>query len=222
MARRLVRSHSVFKPVADVFRYSSPDEKAMHVQMARVCVLYEDLEIEWLGADAASISELDKTDLETRRFYFVRRTLATLTEIESAFFQLNKNAEFKRIKSGMPTEAMKAWDDAIKFFNAEHAFLKEWRNDIGGHFHDDAATYAIDNIERTTVGEIELYRRGTGADVRMPFAYELVAVAMTKNKGTATVTDFLQRAFTFLKDAMYHARTGIQVLTHVYIYPRFK
>lgn len=30
------------------------------------------------------------------------------------------------------------------------------------------------------MGAIELYRRGNGADVRMKFAYELVAVALIK------------------------------------------
>lgn len=223
MSKRYVKSRSLFKPVADVFRYTSADEKAMHVQMARLCVLSEDLEIEWTGADAHEIAELDKTDLETRRFYFVRRTLATLTEIESAFTRLNMNPEFKTLKGKMPKEALTAWDDAIKFFSTEHAFLKDWRNDIGGHFQEAASTYAVDNVEPATVGVIEIYRRGKGADCRMPFAYQLVAVAMTKNKGAQqTVTDFLERAFTFLGDAMYHARTGIQILTNVYILQRFK
>jgi len=26
------------------------------------------------------------------------------------------------------------WDAAVKFFQANHKFLKDWRNDIGGHF----------------------------------------------------------------------------------------
>ena len=60
------------------------------------------------------------------------------------------------------------------------SFLKDWRNDVGGHFHDNAAAFAIDNIEKDTVGTIELYRRDTGADVRLKFAYGLVAVAMNR------------------------------------------
>jgi len=37
--------------------------------------------------------------------------------------------------------------------------LKDWRNDIVGHFRDGAAEYAIDNVHSDAVGTIEIYRR---------------------------------------------------------------
>jgi hypothetical protein len=220
----MLKSKTRFKSVAAVFRSSCADEKAMHVQLARLAVLYEDLQIEWAGAEADEIKVLERTDLVTRRFYFVRRTLATLTEIEQAFIQLNRNTDFKRVKVWMSSEAQKGWDDAVKFFSAEHEFLRSWRNDIGGHFSDTAAAYAIEDMHPKTVGAIEVYRRGQGADVKMPFAYELVAVAMTRNMthGSETTDQFLRRAFTFLKDAVVHALRGIQIVTNAYLYDRFQ
>jgi hypothetical protein len=220
----MLKSKTRFKPLADVFRSSRAAEKAMHVQLARLAVLYEDLQIEWAGAEADEIKALERTGAETRRFYFVRRTLATLTEIEQAFHMLNMNADFKRVKARMSSDEQRAWNAAVKFFATEHEFLKTWRNDIGGHFSDDAATYAIDDMHPTTVGAIEVYRRGRGADVKMPFAYELVAVAMTRNMthGTETVDQFLIRAFTFLKDAVAHALRGMHIVTNGYLYDRFK
>lgn len=52
----------------------------------------------------------------------------------------------------------------MAFFAEKHEFLKNWRNDVGGHFHDKAAEFAIDNIETETVGAIDVYRQGAGAD----------------------------------------------------------
>jgi hypothetical protein len=60
------------------------DEKKMQAQIARLAVLHEDFIIEYFGARAEAIPEIDKTDTLTRRFYFVRRTLATLAEMGSA------------------------------------------------------------------------------------------------------------------------------------------
>lgn len=218
----MLRSKTRFKPIADVFRSASLDEKAMHVQVARLSVLYEDLRIEWAGAAADKLAPLDRTNVNTRRFYFVRRTLATLTEIEQAAHKLNANNAFEQIIEAMTKEERKAWNAAVKFFSKEHVFLKEWRNDIGGHFLDASALYAIENVHPSTVGTIEVYRRGNGADVKMPFAYELVALAMTKNKGGDTEDQFLQKAFTFLKGAVKHAVSAIQIVTNVYLFDRFK
>lgn len=89
----------------------------MHVQFARLSVLYEDLQIEWSGADAETITALDRIDINTRRFCFVRRTLATLTEIEQAFGKLNANAAFKQLRTRMPAPALKDRDAAVKFFS---------------------------------------------------------------------------------------------------------
>lgn len=192
----------------------------MQIQVSRLSVLYEDLRIEWHGAQQDELKPLDHTSIDTRRFYFVRRTLATLAEIGQAINKLNANKEFQSVKKLMQPNEIKRWNEAVKFFAKGHKFLKEWRNDIGGHFLDEAAAYAIDNVQ--TVGTIELYRSGAGADVKMPFAYELVAVAMAKNKGAETEHQFLEKAFTFLKNAALLAIDAIQIVTNVYLFDRFK
>ena len=210
------------KPIARVFRSSSPEEASMRVQLARLCVLYEDLKIEFAGAEAEDLGGLDHTDATTRRFYFVRRTLGTLAEFEQAIVKLNANKEFKSAKGAMSKENLKLWDDAIKFFGKEHEFLKDWRNDLGGHFLDAAAKYALENMHPDTLGVIDLHRQGNGAGVRMKFAYELVAVAMTKNKRTTEPErDFLERAFEFLRDAYLNAYRAGQVAIGACVYPRF-
>jgi hypothetical protein len=218
----MVRSSIRFKSVASVFEATSDEEKKMLMQVGRMCVLYEDLQVEFAGALAEKLGDLDRTDVTTRRFYFVRRSLATLTEIEGSINQLQQNKEFKAALAWWKPDSIKMWDETVAFFTKKHKFLKEWRNDVGGHFHDAAATYAIENMHPKTIGGIEVYRRGSGADVRMPFAYELVAVAMTKNKAAQQPErDFLEEAFRFLVDAAKHGVEAVQVIVREVVLPRF-
>jgi hypothetical protein len=58
---------------ARVFRYNDADEKKMQVQFARLCVLYDDLQLEFAAANEEAIALLDKSGRDNRRFYFVRR-----------------------------------------------------------------------------------------------------------------------------------------------------
>jgi hypothetical protein len=76
---------------------------------------------------------------------------------------LEKSTTFQARKAVWEQGAQKEWSEAARFFDTNHKFLKDWRNDVGGHFHDRAAAFAIDKIEQDTVGTIELYRRDTGA-----------------------------------------------------------
>jgi hypothetical protein len=210
------------KALDRVFRSTTATGQEMQVQVSRLSVLYEDLRIEWSGAEQEELQPLDHTSIETRRFYFVRRTLATLAEIEGALHKLNSNQDFRTLKKGFSPAASHKWDEIIKFFSNKHAFLKDWRNDVGGHFLDAAAEYSLANVHPSTVGAIDLYRSGEGgADVKMPFAYELVAIAMTKGKANNTEEQFLSEAFTFLKDAATYAVDAIQILVNEYLYDRF-
>lgn len=111
----------------------------------------------------------------------------------------------------------------MRFFQTNQRFLKDWRNDVGGHFLDGAAEYAIDNVHSDAVGTIEIYRRGSGADIKMPFAYELVAVALVKNRDAKTPEeDFLKDAFMFLVGATKHAINAVAVVVAHEMFDRFK
>lgn len=73
-----------------------------------------------------------------------------------------------------------------------------------------------------TIGVMELFLTGEGGDMRMKFAYELVAIAMTKNKDTAQPEKaFLEEAFTFLRDAFIHAHRASQIALGRLVYTRF-
>lgn len=195
----------------------------MRVQIARIAVLYDDLMLEYDGAQEEAIAALDRSGVNSRRFHFVRRSLGTLMELKGAFVVLDGNDAFKASKQWWDKRDLSQWDGAVKFFQANQKFLKDWRNDIGGHFLDGAAEYAIDNVHPDAVGTIEIYRRGSGADIKMPFAYELVAVALVKNKDAKTPEDdFLKDAFTFLVDATKHAINAVAVVVAHEMFDKFK
>jgi len=48
------------------------------------------------------------------------------------------------------------------------------------------------------------------------------AVALTRGRGDKSETDYLEEAFTFLRDAVSHAVTAIQIVVNVYLFNRFK
>jgi hypothetical protein len=64
----MIKSTTRVGHLARVFRYSDDDEKRMQVQFARLCVLYDDLMLEYAGADEESIPVLDASRLNARRF----------------------------------------------------------------------------------------------------------------------------------------------------------
>ena len=76
----MIKSKTRAAHLARVFRYSGDVEKQMQVQLARLCVLYDDLMLEFTAANEDSIPLLDTSGRDSRRFYFVRRTLGTLSE----------------------------------------------------------------------------------------------------------------------------------------------
>lgn len=217
----VLKSRAWYKPLWQVFWSTDADEKKMLVQCARLCVLHEDLTLEFLGAEAEQIQQLDSTTMLTRRFYFLRRTLATIGEIEQAAHVLNRNKAFKQLKgsaSSASPEAVRAWNDAITFFAANHEFLGNWRDDLGGHVLDRVATYAIDNLT-STIGTLEMLPN----DFKMSFAYEMVAIGLTRQKEThQDAQQFISEAFDVLSQAHRHARGIIRFVGLNILLPRFK
>jgi hypothetical protein len=196
----------------------------MQAQFARMCALYDDLALEYAAANEDAMPLLDKSGRDNRRFYFVRRTLGTLSELRGAIAVLEMNKTFQARKAAWEKGAQEQWNTASAFFVANHQFLKEWRNDVGGHFLNSAAEFAIDNIEQDTVGCIELYRRDKTADVRLKFAYGLVAVAMMKQRDAQkqSVEEYFRDAFRFFVDAVGHATGAVKVITMTELLHRFK
>ena len=57
-------------------------------------------------------------------------------EFSGAVQALNKNRAFKRVSQAMRPENVAGWKKALLWFAdpRNHAFLKNWRDDLGGIF----------------------------------------------------------------------------------------
>lgn len=219
----MIKSTSRFAPLVTLFRGNDKSEREMMTQLARVCVLYEDIQIEFVAATANAMPELDRIGAHARKLYFIRRSLATLMELDGAFHQLNKNDDFKVVRAWMKHWHQQLWDDGIKFFAANKQFLKDWRNDVGGHFHQSAATFALADLHPQAVGLVEIFLRGSGADARLPFAADLVGSAMAKLKPKGqSDEEFFKEAFSLTVTATKHVVEMVGVLTLECLLPRCK
>lgn len=120
-------------------------ESELNTRVARLVVLFEDLRIETNAIIAKSIKRLDYIDDAYRRTYFLRRSIATLLEFKGALTRLDQLPDFREIKNTFNAEDKKQWEAAINFFNNDIDPIKFARNDIGGHFQEEAARYAVNN-----------------------------------------------------------------------------
>jgi hypothetical protein len=84
-------------------------ESVMQVQIARLCVLYEDLRIELAGSAEDRLYPLDLNAAQYRKMYFLRRSVATLLEVASALHKLDSDPEFKDLKRTFDKERLRQW-----------------------------------------------------------------------------------------------------------------
>jgi hypothetical protein len=206
-----------------LFPVGTVDEEKFSKQLVRLCVLYEDLQIELAAVLAESVQELDASGRDMRRLYFLRRSLGTVMEIAQALEVMNSTAVVKSWRRGLGGDREKAWDDAVKWFAKEKADLKDFRDDLAGHFLDRAAKFVLDTLEPEQIGVIELFRRGNGFDMRLKLAHELAATALfRKNTEPARKLQFLETLFSRLVEAQGHARTVAQLAVGDFIFDRIR
>ncbi len=207
----------------DVFQSGSAEQ--IHEHIARLAVLYEDLRIEMYAIAADDIPALDQLDQRYRRLYFVRRSIATLEECSDALVNVDQCPSFNRIKSRPKGKGgnWDLWDAAIVFFRQNRDFIKKVRNDIGGHFGRTASRHALQHLEPTATGIIEVAadQQGKGADVKLHFAGEIAATATLRHLEGSDVSDRLLKLIETTKEGYGHATKAVQTLAAHYLFERF-
>lgn len=122
------------KPLRQVF---TDDDPELAARVARVCVLFEDLQVEYWGAREEDVAALDQLSKQYRRFYFLRRSLVTLDEFGGAISELNALRSWSEwIQTHPNQEQREIWNAAIKFFGESKKRFAMFRNDIGGHYQE--------------------------------------------------------------------------------------
>jgi hypothetical protein len=190
----------------------------VHAHIVRLAVLYEDLRIELYAIAEPSIPILDGTDERYRQNYFLRRSIATLVEFAETVRLLNECDEFQPIKETLDKGIRPYWDKAVRFFRRGEPFFKKVRNDIGGHFGPEAATFAVRNLKSEAVGKIEVRNDRT---IRLHFVGELVATATLRHLFGLTNEHKFQRLIKTAMLGFRHATRCTHCVSNCYLWERF-
>lgn len=167
----------------------------MNVRIARLAVLFEDLRIEMYAiAERGKIQACDHIGDGYRRLYFVRRAIATVLEMKGGFQRLDQCPEFQNVLRSFTPEETADWRAAVTFLVDHEQEFRQIRNDVGGHFLEQAADYALASISAKATGVI-IIQRGTKPQTAGPFlkfASELVANAITRHKATRNLFSIMR------------------------------
>lgn len=204
------------RQLSAVFEF--PAESLLNAYVARLTVLYEDLRIELIAVAQPSIPILDVTDERYRRHYFLRRSIATLVEFAETLRLLNECNEFQDIRSRFNPEITKYWDKALQFFAKHEALLKKVRNDIGGHFGEQAAIYATTHLDSAAVGKIEAEYLKT---VHLHFAGEIAAAATLRHLSGSTTEHGFIRLLRIVVTSFRHATRSTHCIVFCYLWEKF-
>jgi len=197
--------------------FASGHGEMAHAHMARLAVLYEDLRIELTAVATRSIPILDVTDERYRTNYFLRRSIATLVEFAEAIRLLNACSEFQGVKARFGGEVGRYWDEGVRFFSRHERFLKLVRNDIGGHFGQQAAVFAVAHFDPEAVGKIQRAER----TVHLHFAGELAATASLRHLRGSTNEQKFSRLLREVVAGFRHATRCTHCVVLGYLWERF-
>ena len=202
--------------LADVFDCNR--NKQMNACLAGFAVLLEDLRIEVFGMYEETLSEKTRVDYKVQQIYFFRKIIGTLLEIAKTLRLLDGDPDFSQlIKSRFNSKASGRWSEAVSFFTSNEQLLKKVRNDVSGHFGTQAAIFAVDNMNRTVIGKVEL----VDGMVKLHFANEIAATALLHHLPGPDTDSKLQLLGNIAVEGLKHARNALGLILHGYLWERF-
>lgn len=151
-----------------------PPEDHVAITIARLCVLRQDLLLESQAIRETSLPSLDQNGVEWRRLYFWRNSFRTLESIRSAVHALKSERAFITDLEREPNEVQKGFvrlTSALKKVSDE--FLKDLRNELGGHILEKAVADALRRMEFDQTGLVQVSDGKVGQQ-QYKFVTELV------------------------------------------------
>ena len=218
---KLLKTYKVVK-FKDVFNGSV--DLQTDAEIARLCVLFEDLRIEIYGMRRANESAGECFDVagnKSRQLYFLRRSLLSIKEFGDAVSYLNRQEKFRtwvNRLSGGPND----WDQAVDYFKKEQCdYWTTVRNGVGGHFGHAAALYAVENSAADAVGGVQVTTNSDGAHrLVLMFSAEIAATPLLQH---TTGTNNEEKIKALTEDALLAYRFSTQAVEFLvmnYIWPR--
>jgi hypothetical protein len=145
-----------------------------------LCILREDFLLELRGIVGEDFSALDTNDAASRRLYFWRNSLRTLTEIQDDLNRLNREPAFRDAMRRERSDVQEAFTRLKRELNkASEQFLRQLRNTIGGHLDLEVFQATLDQLDPLQEGFLDLGR--TRDDTHYIFTAELVWAAITRD-----------------------------------------
>jgi hypothetical protein len=201
--------------------FSPRSDREFHSLIACVCVLFEDLRIEIAGIYADDLDQLDECDKELRRFYFLRRSIATLHEFAVTLQELDRLPSFQALKSKFSKTALSHWTRAIDYFRKYEKNIARIRHHAGGHFRKPAGAQAIDHLQSDALGCLEVADYAKGGGAKLFFAHELAATAVVENVRGKTVAAKASKLLRYAVVGYRHSAWAVDCITSTYLWPRF-
>jgi hypothetical protein len=205
----------------EVFDPSSLEFNAI---LVRLSVLFEDLRIEESGSRLEKMEEIDVLGKSYRQIYFLRRSIASLVEFAGAAEMLDQRPEFRKVKKKADAETAERWDAALKYFKEWKEYLKARRGDFGAHFDHAPTMHAIKEMNPGTVGQLVVVKHveEQKGGVRLKYAHEIVAAAMTHRKPDAqSEREWFHDMFIVVRAGMQEAVKAIHSLSIMYLLEKF-
>ncbi len=198
-----------------------------------MCVLYEDLRIELFGfslkPDHPTVRtpdwSLDRAGFKVRQVYFFRRAIGTCSEFFEAIDLLNKDPDFRVVLESRGDEAIKGWEESASFFNRERQrYWKDIRNDVGGHFGAPAALFAVEALDPSLVGKVELHCAGPKeGGVVLSFSGEIAATALLKRLTAGlTIEEKIAGLIGEAQEVFRYATRAVQIIVVHYLWDKTK
>ncbi len=150
-----------------------PPNDALAVQIARLCILREDLMLQLHGLHAERIKALDLHSTAYRRTYFLRSAVRTMWEIQGANTVIRSNPAFKKMLAKCSPGDQRKLKEITRKLNAAAPLVQRLRNALGGHVDTDYVAIALKEMEWERFGFLEVGARIK--ETHYQFAGELVA-----------------------------------------------
>ena len=191
-------------------------------KVARIAVLYEDLRLENIAASESEMPRLDGSGREFRQLYFIRRSIGTVREFAEAIAMLDSDAEFTGVKDRFDSDAATTWSKGVRFFSRWDRYLRNIRNDFGGHFGYPPARFAIDHLgDGPVVFEYSIDHANRKANVRLKFASEIAAIGMRRHSRAEDPSDHFRLLFRLALTAFGRAAGCARLLAVYDLHDRF-
>jgi len=152
-----------------------PPEDRVATTVARLCILRQDLLLEGQAIRQASFPSLDQNGEEWRRLYFWRNSFKTLENIRSAVHTLQQQKAFRAALKKEPKDVQEGFNKLAKALEKiSDEFLKDLRDELGGHVLEKAVTDALRRMESDQTGLVQVSTDGKVGHQQYKFVTDLV------------------------------------------------